>query len=298
MDLAKHVGELLYFNDCVTIPGFGSFLLEKKDASYNESNNLYSPPTKSLSFNQKLQSNDGVLALHLSKLLDLSYEKSVIEIHKQVINWNEKLKISKLNLSKIGELSLNDEGAILFNPKKNINYLIDSYALKPVNAELINRSDLEKTENMPVYFTVNKNKPIKLFRYAASFIAVTFFATCALFLYNEAQNDRYIQKENKLRAIAKNNAVASIYNLGELPPIKITFKKFYLIAGSFQIESNADNLVKSLKKSGFNSSKKLNITEKGFFQVSISSHASAREAYNEMRKLKKNSINDIWVLNK
>ena len=65
MDLAKHLCELLYFNDCVTIPGFGSFLLEKKDASYNESNNLYSPPTKSLSFNQKLQSNDGVLALHL-----------------------------------------------------------------------------------------------------------------------------------------------------------------------------------------------------------------------------------------
>jgi hypothetical protein len=57
--------------------------------------------------------------------LGLSYEKSVIEIHKLVINWNEKLKISKLNLSKIGELSLNDEGAILFNPKKNINYLID-----------------------------------------------------------------------------------------------------------------------------------------------------------------------------
>jgi hypothetical protein len=298
MDLAKHVGELLYFNDCVTIPGFGSFLLEKKDASYNESNNLYSPPTKSLSFNQKLQSNDGVLALHLSKVLGLSYEKSVIEIHKLVINWNEKLKNSKLNLSKIGELSLNDEGAILFNPKKNINYLIDSYALKPVNAELINRSDLEKTENMPVYFTVNKNNPVKLFRYAASFIAVTFFAICALYLYNEVQNDRYIQKENKLRAIAKNNAVASIYNLGELPPIKITFKKFYLIAGSFQIESNADNLVKSLKKSGFNSSRKLAITEKGFFQVSISSHVSAREAYNEMRKLKKNSINDIWVLSK
>ena len=67
MDLAKHLGELLYFNDCVTIPG--SFLLEKKDAFYNESNNLYSPPTKSLSFNQKLQSNDGVLALHLSKVL-------------------------------------------------------------------------------------------------------------------------------------------------------------------------------------------------------------------------------------
>ena len=89
MDLAKHVGELLYFNDCVTIPGFGSFLLEKKDASYNESDNLYSPPTKSLSFNQKLQSNDGVLALHLSKVLGLSYEKSVIEIHKLVINWNE-----------------------------------------------------------------------------------------------------------------------------------------------------------------------------------------------------------------
>ena len=67
---------------------------------------------------QKLQSNDGVLALHLSKVLGLSYEKSVIEIHKQVINWNEKLKIGKLNLYKIGELSLNDEGAILFNPKK------------------------------------------------------------------------------------------------------------------------------------------------------------------------------------
>ena len=66
MNLAAHIHYLLFRHDCVSLPGFGAFLVEYKEAFFDAEQLLYYPPRKVLSFNEKLQSNDGILAAHMS----------------------------------------------------------------------------------------------------------------------------------------------------------------------------------------------------------------------------------------
>ena len=117
MDLSAHIHYLLYKHDCVTVPGFGSFLAEQKAAIYYEENQFYFPPSKRLSFNEQLQSNDGTLASHLAKAYDTSYERAVMDTHQETIAWKEKLQKGKLNIPNLGSLVLNSEGKLVFTPE-------------------------------------------------------------------------------------------------------------------------------------------------------------------------------------
>ena len=74
MHLSNHISKLLFDHDCVTVPGFGSFLGNYKSAQYDFKEQKFYPPSKQISFNSQIKDNDGLLAKEISKTLDLSYE--------------------------------------------------------------------------------------------------------------------------------------------------------------------------------------------------------------------------------
>ena len=51
MQLVDAIKDLVYSNDCVTIPGFGSFIANKFPSIYDESESKFYPPSRRLSFN-------------------------------------------------------------------------------------------------------------------------------------------------------------------------------------------------------------------------------------------------------
>lgn len=304
MELSAHIHYLLYRHDCVTLPGFGSFLVEQKHAYYDAINQLYYPPSKVLSFNEKLQSNDGIMASHLSKVYGLSYEQAVIDAHQHIISWKENIQKQKFVLPSLGSFELNSEGKLVFSPEKGQNFLAASYALPEVLAPPISRAKI----NTPAYFTLENIKTRRSIRYAAVAAVFVGLLTVGSNSYlDQKANDVWMQ-EQALRQTARNQAATSVYDLGELPTLNINLPQekpvqpyapsFHIIAGSFLNETNAEKFVEILQGKGFPKAEKLVKTAKGFYQVSFASYPSVREAYNALYGASYDQYPDAWVLKK
>jgi len=70
-------------------------------------------------------------------------------------------------------------------------------------------------------------------------------------------------------------------------------KKYYIIAGTFSMESNADRMMKKLKGDGYIPEKIHNET-KNVFYVSYSSFSEKSSAEQELKKIKATS-RDGWI---
>lgn len=70
--------------------------------------------------------------------------------------------------------------------------------------------------------------------------------------------------------------------------------KYYVIAGTFSIEANADKMLKKLKEEGY-TSEKIRNDKKNVFYVSFSSFGDKKSAQTEMKKLKSSGKPDSWI---
>ena len=300
MDLSAHINYLLYRNDCVTLPGFGAFLVEKKEAYFDQEKKLYYPPIKALSFNQKIQSNDGLLASQIASAFNISYERAVLDIHQQTIDWTSHLQKHKLKVKSLGEFDLNIEGNIVFKPEQGLNFLVSSYSFSEIKSDHIYRSksELYKTPT----FKLEPRKSSQFIRSAA--IAAGFMALFALGAnyFPEGQAKIMLKEEQSLRNQARLHATSIVYDLGVLPTLEVVSKPilsgFHIIAGSFRSKSNADRLVQLLIQKGHTRAVCLPKTKKGFHQVSFSSFSNKREAYNAKILINSDAYPDVWVVKK
>lgn len=304
MELSAHIHYLLYRHDCVAIPGFGAFLLSYKEAYFDEARQLYFPPSKRLSFNEQLQSNDGILASHLAKTHGTSYERAVMDMHQQTIAWKETVQKGKLSIPTLGAFVLNSEGNMVFTPESGLNFLAAAYALPEVPAQPISRGVTQQSEQPPVYFTLEETKTRRVIGLTAIAASVLALFAVGSNSYINKQADKLWLTEQALRQEAREQAAVSVYDLGELPTLNIELPKaipqrpYHIIAGSFRSEANAKLLAMALQQKGYTDAQKLSQTPGGFFQVSFASYASMREAYNAMAVIKRNNYPDAWVLKK
>ena len=140
MDISVFISDLLFEHDCVIVPGFGGFICNYRPAEIQPVLHVVIPPSKSVSFNKNLRSNDGLLVNHIAKRGDLSFQKAQelinnwVETSKSLLNRNE-----TLNLKQIGRIYSDIEGNIQFTPDESVNYLKASFALKPLSAKPVLR---------------------------------------------------------------------------------------------------------------------------------------------------------------
>jgi nucleoid DNA-binding protein len=88
------------------------------------------------------------------------------------------------------------------------------------------------------------------------------------------------------KAVSKTEIATSVVSEGG--------KKYYLIAGCFSVEANADKMVEKLKTEGFDA-QKLAISKINMFYVSYSSYSDRASAAQEMEKLKAADKENIWI---
>ena len=298
MQLSNHISKLLFQHDCVTVPGFGSFIGNYKSAEYDFKEEKFHPPFKQISFNAQIKDNDGLLAKLISSELNLSYDDALKKIHQEVISWSQKLQSQTLLLKSIGELYLNSEKSIVFVPIKTVNHLKDSFGLAPIYiSQLTPKSiDSDKIKHIPAYL-----KPVN----QSNFFKTAAIWTCLIFglgaVYYNVNNDLVEQKiaqQQEARNQSKQAVQKAVFDLGSLPSLTLNVKReakqYYIIAGAFRVTNNAKNLVLSLKKKGYDS-KILPLNDKGLSPVAFSGYSDRNEAVVNLRLVQKKENKDAWL---
>ena len=292
MQLSKYLSELLMEHECVTVPALGSFIGAFKSAHYDLINEKFYPPSKQISFNSQIKKNDGLLAKHVSQSLGIEYSLALKKIHQEVINISESLKKETVFLKDIGKLSLNGEEKVVFEPDNSKNFLKDSYGLSSLNVKQLNLTD-------------KASKPIIKLKSSSRFFKQAAVWTCLIFgagsIYYNVNNDLIEQKlayEQSLRDQSKATVEKAVFDLGSLPSLTINITrqppKFFIIAGAFRITNNAQNLVSSLKKKGYDS-RILPLNEKGLTPVAFDGFSDRNDAVKSLRKIQANENKNAWI---
>ena len=303
MQLSKAINSLLYTNDCVTVPGFGSFIVNKFSSVYDEKNGKFYPPSRRVSFNSKIKNNDGLLANFISNEDGIDFSVAVKNIHNEVINWKKKLNKEPLVLNNIGELSYNSDENIVFSPDLDSNHFLGSFGLpsiyykkQPDLVSTYNESTLKKYNDLKVN-SPNSRVP-DFVKYAAALVIIistTFFLSKEYEEYN-IQNQLILEQENRQKTIQR--VESAVFDFGSIPAIELEIKvqpnKFHIIAGAFGIKSNADKLYNNLLSKGYNPTK-LPLNDKGLIPISFDNFSNRKEAVIALRQLQMSENKDAWI---
>ena len=138
VELAKHIEILLLNNDCVIVPGFGGFMAHHVDAVYDEEENLFLPPSRTLGFNPQLHIDDSLLAQSYVEAYDISYPDADNQ--------------GFFELPDIGVIQTNDEGNLEFEPCAAGILTPELYALTSFDFDVL--SSLPEKQEEPVAATI------------------------------------------------------------------------------------------------------------------------------------------------
>lgn len=316
MRLEQYISDLLYRYECVIVPEFGAFLTQRKGAQLHETTNAFYPPSKVVSFNAQLTSNDGLLAHYIADILSISYDEATAKVVSATKDWKQQLQQSEaIVLKNIGDLSMNTEGNIQFNPSYHLNYLTTSFGLSSFVSPSISREVvlttipeeketevLEKeTEKAPIALVQDKPKYRFPWRYASA-AAVVLFAV-SVFGFREYQSQQQLTAQNKAQeTVTQKIQQATFFNTNpsELPSITLTVAKeiqhYHVVAGAFRVAENADKKISQLQAKGFENASLLGQNKYGLHQVSYASFSTREEAVVALNNIKRNEAPEAWLL--
>ncbi|AXT18535.1 SPOR domain-containing protein [Flavobacteriaceae bacterium AU392] len=307
MQLENYISDLLYRYECVIVPDFGAFLTQSISAKIEENNNTFYPPKKTLSFNEQLKSNDGLLANYIAEIEKIPYEIATKKITSKVKSLKSYLAQGEtLSFDNIGELVLSNEEKLIFNPSYNLNYLTDAFGLSQfVSPSIIRESLKEEVETLekviPIAITPEKRRSKPYLKYAA--IAITFIALGGLVASNY-----YVSQIEQHNQLAQQEANTQIENRVQkatfiidnpLPSVTLNVTKqsgnFHLVAGAFRIEENCDKKLQELQDLGY-SARKIGKNRYGLHQVVYSSYDTRVEAQRALYNIRQKYDRDAWLL--
>ena len=305
MQLSKAITSLLYQHDCVTIPDFGSFIVNDSSAKYVEAENKFYPPGRYISFNPIIKSNDGLLANYISSKKSITYNEALRKISLKVLKWKKILSQDTLYIQGIGEFILNDSENLVFTADKNSNFSKESFGLRPLKVQTISNSVLTYNQNtLKKYNSLNNEKktlslPIPL-RNAAIFI----FLLAGAYFVDLNYKESVFKNEIEQNKIERQNSIARLekatFNLGEIPPLTVnierkTTQNFHIIAGAFSSSMNADKLVSGLINKGYKS-KKFPKNNDGLIRVTFGSFNTKEDAVIALRSIRDSENRYAWIL--
>lgn len=133
----EYINILLPSHRCVTLPGLGAFILNKTDNLLrSDLGNRAFVPLCSISFNSRLQHDDGVLCTYIQSVSAISYEKASKDLALTIKKMRANLLINKkVDCGKLGKLELLD-GNIVFTQNQNFALPLH-YGLTPVGLKTL-----------------------------------------------------------------------------------------------------------------------------------------------------------------
>lgn len=307
MQLETYISDLLYRYECVVVPDFGAFLTQRESAKVHEYTNAFYPPKKVLSFNEQIQKNDGLLVSYISDQEKIPFETALEKIQKRIKSLKSYLTQGEtISLENIGELFLNQEGKIQFEPSYHLNYLTDAFGLSQFMSPVITRETLrEEVEGLekvvPINFTPERRKARPFLSYAAvAFIALTagsFFMS--QYYVNQIESHNQIAQEEANKQLEHKIQEATFVIDNPLPAITLNVAKqsgkYHIVAGAFRVKENSIKKVNQLKALGYNA-RVIGVNKYGLHEVVYESFEDRLEALKALRKIRYTDNQAAWLL--
>lgn len=334
MDIAAYISKLLYYTDCVIVPGFGGFVTNYASAKIHPTTHTFTPPSKSILFNSKLINDDGFLIHFISQDEKISYAEAKKEINYFVGELKFDLDQGQaVTLENVGELSKTSDGNFSFSPENTINYLEESYGLSSFISPPIARKSMHKrlekkfVDRKPVPDSERKDRKV----YWAYVTIIPIVLIVGWFVFMNGYNNKNAQQSNVLSIgdpAIENSEEANIpkdelepatqplkdSNFSDSAPIpnkeiiKTTEssipksnlspqRNYYIIGGAFQYKPNADKLIGTLRNSGYNATH-AGLNPKGLYLVSYFNSEDKSEALANLNMIRKESNPSAWLLKK
>jgi len=132
--IIQGISELLYTHDYVVVPGFGGFVSRNERAHFSLNKGAMFPPAKKILFNVQLKQNDGILAAWLKDRINCDFALATKHIE-EFAQYSKMLLDTKrrLEFENLGLFYLDFENNICFEPKTDINFLIESFGLSSIS---------------------------------------------------------------------------------------------------------------------------------------------------------------------
>lgn len=330
MSIEKHLSTLLSDQDCVILPGFGGFIANYIPAVINPVTHVFTPPSRQIVFNARLQNNDGILANHLVRTMNISYSEAVQMIAAQSSEWLTMInKGNKINLEGIGLLYADNENNLQFQPVAGANFLQDAFGLSGFTSQPVIRPGLlEKTETAGRQTTATYRRRIpSSFKWAAvvlPFAALSFwgafntdrvnhmYENVASFFPSVSSNSAGVNDKTAhyrsipAKATESPEVVSYISEEKAIQPTETTVEEtveniavvknsFFIIAGAFSIEENALNMVEMLKSKGFKA-EMAGRNANGLYRVSMEAHSDKIIALERTEALRQDGFPGAWLL--
>ena len=322
MNIEKHLSGLLAEQDCVIVPGFGGFITNYIPAGINPVTHVFTPPSRQVAFNARLRNNDGILANHLVRSLDITYAEAVAAIEKLSVEWVNILnKGEKVIIQGIGLIFSDKENNLQFIPESNINLLDDAFGLTSFSSLPIQKlGTLQKSSEKRI-----RTNAVSSARKLPSSLkwAVVLLPLAALSFWSAFNTNKVTNLYHNVASVipspaessstktatpfavnipaAENNAevivpetVKEAEVIATPEAVKVE-NNYFIIAGAFGVKENADKLVESLKAKGYNASI-AGQNRNGLFRVSIEGFSEMEIALQKTEEMRKGDFPGAWLL--
>ncbi|MBT8273194.1 MAG: SPOR domain-containing protein [Bacteroidia bacterium] len=307
MQFDSYISDLLYRYECVIIPDFGAFLTNSVSAQIQESTHTFYPPKKEVSFNEQLRSNDGLLANYIASVEKIPFEAASKKIAKKTKSLKSFLAQGEtLTFTNIGEVSLNAEGNLTFEPSTQLNYLTNSFGLSPFVSPNITREvykeaveEIEKV--IPIAVTPEGRKSRSYLKYAAvAVFALTLGGLISSNYYlGQIEQQNQMAEESAQEQLETKIQEATFIIDNPLPAVTLNISKqtgkYHIVAGAFRIEANSEKKLSELKTLGYKA-RKIGTNKYGLHQVVYSSYETRAEAQRNLYKIRREHNSDAWLL--
>ncbi len=332
IELERHIEILLLSNDCVIVPGFGGFMAHHVDARYDEQENLFLPPQRTIGFNPQLTLNDSLLAQSYIEAYDISYPEALRRIEDEVRELRQHIECNgSYELYDLGIIRLNEYGKYEFEPcEAGILtpelYGLSSFIMKPIASSSVQTIpaaiDKSEKEASPIDILVDSDeedegqeRTIKLstlrnIAVACITIIAFFFISSPINNSDLNSNEARINTDILLRImprcenIEKAQLKLDVENKDSVEAVKntmaessdtISHSPYYTIVLCSRVTvKNANTYVEQLHRQGLMEAR---VTTQGnYTKVVLGRFLSEREASLEAIRIQKNTcISDCWV---
>ena len=155
IELERHIEILLLNNDCVIVPDLGGFMAHYSEAHYDDRDQMFLPPMRTLGFNPALKMNESLLAQSDIEAYDISYPEAIRRIEDEVSELRQHIENEgSYELNDLGILKMNEYGNYEFEPCEAGILTPTLYGLSTV--------EMEPLVNMTSSFVEAKTRPIKV----------------------------------------------------------------------------------------------------------------------------------------
>ncbi|MDP3914282.1 MAG: SPOR domain-containing protein [Bacteroidota bacterium] len=300
MEINQYIKELLLLNDCVIIPEFGGFVANYKPATIE--NNQFFPPTKEIAFNNKLNSNDGLLINYISETEGIDYFSAKQKLDSFVEETNLNLERNRnVFFEGVGYLHYDSRENLLFEPQLRQNLLVDSYGLQNFSYEKLYQRQMPKPafkveyrEPVPVIFQKRKLQKLVIAIPLLFAMALIPIKNNKVFLSKSDMGmwETFIQSAPAV-AVQASEPTTAEYTANITAPEQVQFN-YYIIGGSFKSEENAVKYLQQLKEQGYDG-QNLGVFH-GLHRIAMKGFVTIEDAQKELNTLLyQNPQSGVWI---